>query len=393
MVSSEPLLSDLCTICHTSIPKYTCPRCATRTCSLPCCKKHKQRATCSGVRDPTAFVPRSKIATPAGVDHDYNFLSGIERGVGRMEDDVDRRREERAKASSGVPNAKARGERFVERIAETRVVVHKAPVGMARQRANRTRWVKKDRVFIWTVEWVHDDASKSLDHDVRDTRPLAEAYFQHFRELRNKRARGEDGAPPQPESRKRRRKVFAQVDGAADESSLCAENRHEDQPQPHDAQDSTAISDSPSTDTNGSNTTTSQAQTRTPSSAPQKKPVSTDKHHHFYLHRPHTFGTDTILIPLDRTSTLHTLLASRTILEYPTIYALLQPPDALPSGYVLESDYLQQLEKVRREADEMFAGAEDRGAQVDGSVREAEEVVDERRLLDVLRRDVGGAAA
>lgn len=85
---ADPLLSSLCTICRTEPPKYVCPGCHTGTCSLPCNQKHKAWANCSGKRDPTVFMPASKLKTPAGVDHDYNFLSSIERERDRNQREV-----------------------------------------------------------------------------------------------------------------------------------------------------------------------------------------------------------------------------------------------------------------------------------------------------------------
>ncbi|KAL8365175.1 hypothetical protein RB595_004129 [Gaeumannomyces hyphopodioides] len=81
-------LTALCGVCHVSAPKYRCPRCAARTCSLACVTRHKSRAGCSGARDPAAFVPASRLRTPAGIDHDYNFLSAIERARDRAARDV-----------------------------------------------------------------------------------------------------------------------------------------------------------------------------------------------------------------------------------------------------------------------------------------------------------------
>lgn len=77
---ADPLLTTLCSICHADPPKYVCPACAAATCSLACSQRHKAWAGCSGRRDPTAYMPAHKLKTPAGVDHDYNFLSAIERG-------------------------------------------------------------------------------------------------------------------------------------------------------------------------------------------------------------------------------------------------------------------------------------------------------------------------
>lgn len=76
---ADPLLTTLCSICHAEPPKYVCPGCAAATCSLACSQRHKAWAGCSGRRDPTAYVAPHKLRTPAGVDHDYNFLSAIER--------------------------------------------------------------------------------------------------------------------------------------------------------------------------------------------------------------------------------------------------------------------------------------------------------------------------
>ena len=82
---AEPLLSSLCRICHTNPPKYRCPRCSSQTCSLTCSKRHKLWSDCNGVRDPTVYKPRHELATPAGIDHDYNFISSIERGIERTD--------------------------------------------------------------------------------------------------------------------------------------------------------------------------------------------------------------------------------------------------------------------------------------------------------------------
>lgn len=46
-----------CASCQSPSPKYTCPRCARKTCSAPCSKSHKDRYGCTGLRDPTKYVP------------------------------------------------------------------------------------------------------------------------------------------------------------------------------------------------------------------------------------------------------------------------------------------------------------------------------------------------
>lgn len=122
-------------------PKYRCPGCSARTCSLPCYKRHQQLAQCSGKRDPTKYVTKTKLVTPSGVDHDYNFISGIERAVERSSDDVE------ARKIGGDPSGKHRlptpGSNLEKRIRETGVIVERAPVGMTRQKQNNTRWNQK----------------------------------------------------------------------------------------------------------------------------------------------------------------------------------------------------------------------------------------------------------
>lgn len=205
---TDPLLTSLCTICHIQTPKYKCPRCATRTCSLQCISKHKKWSSCSGERDPTVYMPPSKLKTDAGIDHDYNFLTKIERSIETAEKTM---REERdilpppgqgpAAAAAGQhqhqhqqqhPNKRARfndggnGSRHFQnphhedppqqgggiamapsrrwdkashfRLRKLGIHVAAVPYGMTRSRENKTSWNKRTRTINWQVEWfVHGD--------------------------------------------------------------------------------------------------------------------------------------------------------------------------------------------------------------------------------------------
>lgn len=51
----------LCEECKEKPSKYKCPGCSVRSCSLDCVKAHKQRASCSGKRSQTHFVPLSQF--------------------------------------------------------------------------------------------------------------------------------------------------------------------------------------------------------------------------------------------------------------------------------------------------------------------------------------------
>lgn len=208
---ADPLLTTLCGICHAEPPKYTCPACATHTCSLPCTQRHKAWSSCTGRRDPTAFIPVSKLKTPAGVDHDYNFLSAIERARERTQRDLlgesadrtaplftpaqlgrdldgERRwrkewfgEEVRFVSKEGVSgrgaagaamgsdgeeegDGGAGGERTTMgsslarkvryRLDTLGIEVVRMPVGMTRQRENTTAWNRRAARINWCVEWL-----------------------------------------------------------------------------------------------------------------------------------------------------------------------------------------------------------------------------------------------
>ena len=88
---SDPLLTTLCSVCHAQPWRYKCPRDGALTCGLACTRKHKVWASCSGIRDVTAFLPKSVLKTRWGIDHDYNFLTSVERGRQRAERDISER--------------------------------------------------------------------------------------------------------------------------------------------------------------------------------------------------------------------------------------------------------------------------------------------------------------
>lgn len=71
--SSSSSSNENCDICALNKHKYKCPRCAMRTCSLVCCKKHKLDTGCSGQRDKTKFVSKEEF-NELTILNDYRFL-------------------------------------------------------------------------------------------------------------------------------------------------------------------------------------------------------------------------------------------------------------------------------------------------------------------------------
>lgn len=215
---ADPLLTTLCSICHAAPPKYVCPGCAAATCSLACSQRHKAWASCSGRRDPTAYMPPSRLKTAAGIDHDYNFLSAIERERDRNQRELveDRgmfterqlreldeprrwrrmwfgeevrfvnREDERRRGGGKGGERGATGGMFAsdgegdgdeeeekknngsktsslvrkvrKRLDQADIEVVHMPTGMTRQRENTTAWNRRAACINWCVEWLlYDD--------------------------------------------------------------------------------------------------------------------------------------------------------------------------------------------------------------------------------------------
>ncbi len=129
---------------HVKPHNYRCPRCSTLTCSLPCIKRHKQWAECNGVRDPSVYVKQKDLATPKGIDHDYNYLTSIERELDHAERNATSRG---VILVDDVPSREHRyekGEKALEAALERcGVIVVRAPKGMSRSKLNATRVTAK----------------------------------------------------------------------------------------------------------------------------------------------------------------------------------------------------------------------------------------------------------
>lgn len=158
---------------------------------------------------------------------------------------------------------------------------------------------------------------------------------------------------------------------------------------------------------NSNNSITSDGAISPPSSIVKvaiKDPPSPDLHggiapkQAFYLLRPRTSCTRTVLIPLSPNATLADSLRGRTVLEFPTIYMFPEattPPDDV---FMMEDAYVQQerdeqaeLENALKAVDpetlralEKSEGGADKG--------EEEGDIDGNKILDVLKRDLGAKA-
>ncbi|KAG5976703.1 hypothetical protein E4U58_000036 [Claviceps cyperi] len=370
----DPLLTSLCSICHTTPPKYRCPRCHTQTCSLTCTKKHKSWSQCSGHRDPTTYIPPSRLRTSAGVDHDYNFLHGIELSLERSEKiliqekkllqeeelrpltvqqvrwkigkDGRRRKVLVTQALREAHKARKLDKGLIYKLRTLNVQVVYVPVGMARQRENHTTLHRKTGRIHWQVEWLvwggavdgkeqtqrrekdqkGDTAVCSMARalsKVMDDVPLYKAYQAVLADKKRAEMGQAGSRPPMTTTTRTTRFTEGQQSGAGrsrwwDHKLDCI-------------QDVTSGSWVPLTgahlnewpaqrDTLERNqflfyiaTSSSQGGTRAPSAA-----------------------AATLLTPLDPGARLCDIVPETRIVEFPTLYVL-PAKEALPMGYVLAS--------------------------------------------------------
>ncbi|KAG0161255.1 hypothetical protein PDIDSM_8789 [Penicillium digitatum] len=381
MADSDPLLSELCSICHANPPKYRCPRCSTRSCSLPCTRRHKLWSQCSGVRDPAAYLKRNELITESAFDRDFNFITGIERTLERAEREIDNRGIDLAgstqtddgnfegfqHSSAGCkrkhPNqGLAKGEAAFLRGAETaRVKVLRAPKGMSRNKQNGSRLHPKHKRLAWTIEWITADGVKTIRDSVIDTCSIAEAYNR---------------CRPRPK----------------DQEAAIEPVREEKKEDLDPLNITTAASGDPVT------TVVEEADTK-PLPSPTKDPakdltIAPHRGLYFYLHRPRSTTKKPVLTPLLQTSTLSTVLRNRTVLEFPTIYALPESAETLfadkeNSKFILEEDYLRTAgpdeigqSLTTRDNDDAAGNDALRGSSVNL------QDVDENLVLEVLKKDL-----
>ena len=353
---ADPLLTSLCSICHVSAPRYTCPRCKTRTCSLTCVKKHKAWSECSGERDPTVYKQRRELRTPAGIDHDYNFLHGLERTVERTEkmlveekgllreDDLRKQppltvqelrwrtdkfgRKKRVLVTRELREQSGAGARSLERHLALRlkkldVTVLFAPTGLQRQKENHTTFNRKTSMVNWQVEWLdlQTDGSttgRKLSKVLEDL-PIYKAYHQVLDQQSKKKAAAaatrSDQTQTQTQTQTTRGKRF--YNQLATDSTWNTPDDLLQEP----------ISGRwvPSSSVRESN--------RWPDEADRERRQAFD----YYLSRARQrSGEPKVVSRLDAKDCLRDVLQHTTVLEFPTIYAF-QGGATLPGGFVLGS--------------------------------------------------------
>lgn len=164
--------SNLCCICNSNDIKYRCPGCRLRTCSLGCCKKHKEVFTCDGQRDRCPYLKISEFSDKNLVD-DYFFLEEANSAI----ESAARKRRNICKSGMAqmgeLPNWMKKL-RYEARIRGTRIKF--LPAGFKRRLRNHTSFMYREKVIEWTLEWLflldEDDTFKIIEDRVSESELL-----------------------------------------------------------------------------------------------------------------------------------------------------------------------------------------------------------------------------
>ncbi|KAI4189362.1 MAG: hypothetical protein LQ346_005126 [Caloplaca aetnensis] len=240
--------------------------------------------------------------------------------------------------------------------------------------------------IIWTVEWVHRNGNREIGRF-----PESETMESSYVKLTTTKAKKEVVEEERP------RKKRKSNDEAPRPPILSAKPALEDLPAntsvsstshapPVQASETTGPPAEPRDQQNQEANSSRDPSSHQPSQPPD--PASPPPLN-FYLLLPSTPTSYRVLTPLSPDETLTTALTDRLVLEFPTIYALKQPPDKLPTGFMTEDEYMRGLAdkgNVNRHLDGLLSGAGD--WETGRTERNGERDLDEGALRDVLKKDL-----
>ncbi|KAL9585480.1 MAG: hypothetical protein Q9212_001513 [Teloschistes hypoglaucus] len=334
--------------------------------------RHKQWASCNGIRDRAAYVKRKDLATPKAVDHDYNYLTSIERQFDIAERHAESRGiclyHDRQAEARKRPARPTKGEIPLRAaIQQNRVIVDRAPKGMSRQKQNNTYWDSRKKRIVWTVEWVHKDGSREIGQ-CPDSEALNVAYVRITASSPSQKT----GKAELQQRLQKKRRLNAENPIMTAQLAVT--------PSKNDYASAITTGGSPEHPTQSLIIST---QPSPSSSQSQLQEL------YFYLLLPSTPTSYRVLIPLIAQEPLAQALTDRFILEFPTIYALNQPPDRLPTGFKTEGEYLRGMAEngpANRHLDELLHEAhrvEDGWSHETGN-----QALDEGALKAVIKQDL-----
>jgi hypothetical protein len=285
----------------------------------------------------------SELATPSGLDHDYNFLHSIEHRLERSgkllvqdidalsEGELNRARRGEDEESWKRNHAKEeRGEACIARqLREMECNVITAPKGMRRNKENTSSWNRRHGIIHWQVEWMRGECPERTLYRVLGTHAIGKAY-----DLICEEERMINMTPEEKRADKKRKAGEFKAAQARKAKKARLEKKHIPE------LSTTSVLQDPERGT-WDFTPVYMSLQDVSQEAPEPEPEIPQRNYHLYLHRPLTPSSfPKVLIPLDPDKSLTDLLRKREVLEFPTIYVLDSPPEDLPNKFILEVHYL-----------------------------------------------------
>lgn len=311
---------------------------------------------------------------------------GLEHEVGQDGQDAEAGRKRKRPEQGGFVKGEAG---FLRGAQNAGVRVIRAPRGMSRNKANASKWnpkyvsflggesgvgvltISRHKCLSWTVEWITADGKK-VTRNCLESCTLAEAYDRIY---------------PQPKEKAGEVVQKPKEDEQTLEST--GDRQQESEPASSEQPTQSETVEPPSTAPTGQSVTESTPD-RPSSSSKSKNEIIPHRGVSFYLHRPRTATKQPVLIPLSPSMTFTSALRDRAVLEFPTIYALPQPPEALRAKketpmFLLEEDYLRtQGPEPDLSEDMLQETSEDQIHTGDLDIGN----IDEKKVLEVLKQDL-----
>lgn len=342
-------LAIRCHICTVRQGIYKCPKCYRRSCSVKCIQLHKKRSRCDGQRDPTQPQPLSWLRTPAGIDHDYNFLSKIERTLDQNNkylleqglltehelkgyDVVREDRDFKGNIERSFPSD------IRKRLRALNISVRHVPKGLWRQRENDTTFSRFPRRAInWQIEWIlvgithhpalrdkqFPEANTCISHKAFDWKPLFRALSSSVDWYRTSLLTAEEKENEKEERAYKRRY-----------RSRGAKRSRPRKPTIFNSDDPyKCLAVYQNAESGIWDTSYSLQQSAISKKWEEEIETCPSSLFDFYLHIPEWPSLQRkLLMRLRPGENLNTALAGRTVVEYPTVYVF-PAGSPLPAGY------------------------------------------------------------
>lgn len=233
----------------------------------------------------------------------------------------------------------------------------------------------RHKCLSWTVEWISAAGEKTI-RNALETYPISEAYDRAFPLPKQDR----------PVEDSKEEKEISQANASTEQIPRATETP--DTSVPTNTEHTNPESTTPETIKLPTAQTEEKQNETNPSLTPHRNL-------YFYLHRPRTTTKKPVLAPLPPPTKLASALRERTVLEFPTIYALPDSPATLlalkeTSLFTLEEEYLRTAspEELGGKATEDEEGDGMGVGDGEGSLGRNLENVDEEKVLEVLKQDL-----